>query len=71
MLLLILAGLPVVGWIAKAPRQSQALLGAAFCSAIVSASFSYSLLVGWFLATFAITALFSRFAVDAVDEGTT
>lgn len=67
-LLLILAGLPVVGWIAKAPRRSQALLGAAFSSAVLSASFSYSLLAAWFLASFAITALFCRFAVNGSDE---
>ena len=62
-ILLLLAGLPVIAWIAGAPPRTQPLLAAAFASAVMSASFSYSLLAAWFLATFAITALFCRFAV--------
>ena len=62
-ILLLLAGLPVIAWIANAPRYTRPLLAAAFASAVMSASFSYSLLAAWFLATFAITALFCRFAV--------
>ena len=61
--LLLLAGLPVIAWIGKAPLRAQPLLAAAFAGGIMSASFSYSLLASWFLATFAMTALFSRFAL--------
>ena len=63
-LLLALAGLPVIGWIANAPARTQPLLAAAFAAAIMSASFSYSLLAGWFLATFAVAAVFNRFAAE-------
>ncbi len=70
-LLLMLAGLPVIGWIARAPLRSRPLLAAAFAAAVMSASFSYSLLAAWFLATFAISALFCRFAVEQLPEPTT
>ena len=63
-LLFVFAGLPVIGWIASAPQRHQALLAAAFSATVVSASLSYSLFAAWFLATFAITALFCRFAVN-------
>ena len=65
--LLTLAGFPIIGWIARAPLTAQPLLAAAFASAVMSASFSYSLLAAWFLATFAITALFCRFALSMAD----
>ena len=67
-LLFILAGLPVIGWISTAPQRSQALLAAAFSAAVMSASFSYSLIAAWFLATFTITALFCRFAVSLAPD---
>ena len=68
-LLLMFAGLPVIAWIADSPSRAQPLLAAAFAAAVMSASFSYSLLAGWFIATFAITALFCRFAVGVGHGG--
>lgn len=64
-LFLLFAGLPIIAWITTASRAAQPLLAAAFASGVISASFSYSLLAAWFLATFAITALFCHFALVA------
>ena len=61
-LLFLLAGLPVISWIAAAPQRSQALLATAFSAAVLSACLSNSLLAAWFLATFPMTAM-GRYAV--------
>ncbi len=67
-LLFSLAGLAVIGWIAKAPHRAQPLLAAAFAASIMSASFSYSLLASWFIATFTVAAMLCRFAVTQFSE---
>ena len=66
--LLMLAGLPIIGWIGRAPISARPLLAAAFAGGVLAASFSYSLLASWFLASFVITALFCRFALRVADE---
>ena len=63
-LLLMLAGLPLIGWISRTPPKVAPLLAAAFTGSVISASFSYSMLATWFLATFTLTLLFCRFVLE-------
>ena len=56
-------------------NRTSAMLAAAFCGAVVSASFSNSLLSSWLASSCAMTALLCRFAIDrgrgdTVDEFT-
>lgn len=68
-ILLLLAGLPIVAWIARAPVDVRPSVGAAFLGTITAASMSYGLLAAWYLATFAATILFCRFAGNFYAEG--
>jgi O-antigen ligase len=63
-LLLFLAGLPVIAWIATQTRLARPYLYATFVGAIVIASLSWSLIAVWFIAAFGSAAVLTRLAAD-------
>jgi O-antigen ligase len=68
-LLLLIAGVPLLRAIGRAPAALRPWYGAAFLGTTAAASLSYSLIAGWFLATFAATLLFCRFAALFYRDG--
>jgi O-antigen ligase len=67
-LLLFLAGLPVLAWLAARPATTARYLYAGFIAALVLASLSWSLVASWYIATFALAAIWMLIA-DVVGRG--
>lgn len=61
-LLMMLAGLPVLGWLRTRSDQTAPYLMAAFATAVCIASLSWSLVAVWFVASFGFMAVWIRFA---------
>ncbi len=61
-LLMMLAGLPVLGWLRTRSDQTAPYLLAAFTAAVCIASLSWSLVAVWFVASFGFMAAWTRYA---------
>jgi O-antigen ligase len=61
-LLMMLAGLPVLGWLRTRSDHAAPYLLAAFTTAVCIASFSWSLVAVWYVASFGFMAAWARFA---------
>ena len=69
-LLLMLTGLTLLAWLRRVDDQAFPYAAAAFALAATLAAFSYSLTSPWFLASFGLSAIFMRLAIEGGDAKT-
>lgn len=68
-LLMMLAGLPILGWLRTRSDATFPYLFAAFAAAVTLASLSWSLVAPWYIASFGLVAVWCRFGdVFVADE---
>ncbi len=70
-LLLLLSGSLLLTWMRRIDDQAFPYAAAAFALAATMAAFSYSLTSPWYLASFGLSAIFMRLAIEGGDAQTT